>query len=411
MEELLNRMSSLADEAGDWRDHLPYEAAVRYVEDDRFKAMYGSHVDACGYCRRLVDALHPPKYIEEAFVVKALDSNRSVDVLAATTNAWLSLDAARDVFVAELKNGPVENIRSWASVQKELAQILDVLGGRDSLASAPWYSTIALSLGGVAGAADAAMGGVWVPSAVERVTSYLLTFRYRVVHGGDLRDGGISERLFDVGRPFGRRTTADSLEREAGMIPEPEYGVLNYCAWPVHMAMNRSEFEVCASHLSRTGMVNCLTLDGEPRPYTDFTAVRPRMARRNEWEKGLAALRETMVQNSFAKIAIGGATDAGGSTVPMLVQDALVSLEHEHPLYVLGGFGGQAQEVAVALGLTDVYRTEPGSGTTLVCINEFEGWQCLHNGLDESENQQLAETDDVEQAMSLVLQGLRRLSA
>jgi hypothetical protein len=58
-EALLADMEALANEAGDWRDHLPYEVALDYHEKPKIQAIYKPHVDSCIYCQRLIDTLHP----------------------------------------------------------------------------------------------------------------------------------------------------------------------------------------------------------------------------------------------------------------------------------------------------------------------------------------------------------------
>ena len=61
MESHLDQMSVIADEAGDWRSHLPYAAAAGYLENSQYRKEYGAHVDACLYCHQLIDALHARK--------------------------------------------------------------------------------------------------------------------------------------------------------------------------------------------------------------------------------------------------------------------------------------------------------------------------------------------------------------
>ena len=80
-------------------------------------------------------------------------------------------------------------------------------------------------------------------------------------------------------------------------------------------------------------------------------------------------------------------------------------------MYILGGFGGYAREIALALRLTDESSATSECLPSLNEITDYQGWQCLHNGLDEAENQRLAETDDAEEAMRLVLQGIGRVVA
>lgn len=56
---VLEDMDILAEEAGDWREHIPYNAARCYDDDPDIAAQYAPHVDQCGYCQRLIDAVNP----------------------------------------------------------------------------------------------------------------------------------------------------------------------------------------------------------------------------------------------------------------------------------------------------------------------------------------------------------------
>ena len=115
----------------------------------------------------------------------------------------------------------------------------------------------------------------------------------------------------------------------------------------------------------------------------------------------MAALRNTIGHHTLARIAIGGATTPINGPMPTLAQDALASLQDEQPLYVLGGFGGCAKNIATALQLTATPTTKSKT-RGLERFAPFAGPQSLHNGLDAAENQSLADTADVEEAMRLV---------
>ena len=58
-ESALREMEALADEAGDWRIHLPYEALVGYHIDSNVRAQYSKHYDNCSFCQKAMDVLNP----------------------------------------------------------------------------------------------------------------------------------------------------------------------------------------------------------------------------------------------------------------------------------------------------------------------------------------------------------------
>ncbi len=55
---VLADMKALANEAGDWRDHLPFEAALHFQDDSKVREACKIHVDSCKYCQRLINILH-----------------------------------------------------------------------------------------------------------------------------------------------------------------------------------------------------------------------------------------------------------------------------------------------------------------------------------------------------------------
>lgn len=80
-ETLLAEMETLANEAGDSRDHLPYEVALQFHEQSKITKAYKNHVDDCEYCRRLIDTLHPSdRVIDE--LQNALNKNKTEEAPA-----------------------------------------------------------------------------------------------------------------------------------------------------------------------------------------------------------------------------------------------------------------------------------------------------------------------------------------
>ena len=57
VDEFLAEVEELGTEAGDWKIHLPNEAASQYRMSRAIRAKYGEHAEACSYCQELVDLL------------------------------------------------------------------------------------------------------------------------------------------------------------------------------------------------------------------------------------------------------------------------------------------------------------------------------------------------------------------
>ena len=332
------------------------------------------------------------------------------DPASALMEARTSLDAIRHILAAPHHGTGVGTLRHWANAQRRLMDAQVGVDGPDSFIPNPWSATVALSLDAPSGPGAPDMAGDWLANDAEQVASFLLACGFRVAHAGDLRPGGISERLFRLASQYGRRVSTEALQSHAAAAPSGQFGVTGYCAWPIHIRMPTEELETYVIDCGGSDNLNFLTLDGESRPYTYFSdAVRHDPAP-DEWTKGMFALRNTMVRDSFARVAIGGGTGIAHERMPALAQDALSSLQNRRPLYILAGFGGCARDIAFALKLTD---SRPASQPEWQGLDEFApyvGSNSLHNGLDAAENQSLAETNDVEEAMRLVILGLDRIS-
>ena len=60
-DEFLAGVSKLAEEAGDWRDHLPYEAFRYFNQREDIRAQFGEHVESCKYCQELIEVIGVPR--------------------------------------------------------------------------------------------------------------------------------------------------------------------------------------------------------------------------------------------------------------------------------------------------------------------------------------------------------------
>lgn len=53
IESFLKSVEALAAEAGDWRDHLPYDALIGYRHVAAIRERFEDHFTACKYCQEL----------------------------------------------------------------------------------------------------------------------------------------------------------------------------------------------------------------------------------------------------------------------------------------------------------------------------------------------------------------------
>ena len=63
METALAEMAELDAVAGDWKEHLPYDAAISYFADESVREQFEAHVGGCVFCQEMLDALNPSNQI------------------------------------------------------------------------------------------------------------------------------------------------------------------------------------------------------------------------------------------------------------------------------------------------------------------------------------------------------------
>ena len=419
MELLLKEMSQLAHEAGDWRGHLPYEAAVAFHEDSRYRAQYKEHVDACTYCQQLVDTLHPSPSVLDNLLSVVHDGQftpfvtHSAAEAAAEALAGLEpmRDFLRDVLSDWTTDLPPGTLKGWTRAQQLLGYVSSFEQDNHIGALTPWSETIAFSL-------DTHPQGTSVQPAndpraqvIEEAASVLLACGFRVAHAGDPHPGGMFERIHMLADKFAPRACRNLPTIDTTQTLDVTLGVTGYCTWPIHSSITPDELRSQKGVLYSSDTVKWIAADGSIHQCPSFRDIGHNEPFQQDWKEGLHTLRETMVHETFARIAIGGTTNHLGEAMPSLACDTLASLRHRQPLYLLAGFGGCTKDIARALGLIETQSITDGESHYLQQFASYSGAQCLNNGLDSADNHALAATSDLEQAMGLVLKGLHRVSS
>lgn len=262
---------------------------------------------------------------------------------------------------------------------------------------------------------DRGLGELHVRHAFIEIVRHVLASGGSIAYGGDLRAGGYTEALLDLIRTYNRRDIAG-----------PER-VFCYFAWPLWLDLTLAD---------KADIANLATLIPVDAP-AGAPEHLPAPRERNPCERllgsiALTAMRERMTADIGARIVLGGRVAGQQGLYPGVLEEAILGLRAGTPLFVSGGFGGCGRIVCAALrGYSSAELTldfqlhhTPRYGELLeaggrsgiqpryeLIVDEFAraGLEGLRNGLDASDNAQLAETNDVDEVVALVLRGLRRL--
>lgn len=277
------------------------------------------------------------------------------------------------------------------------------------------------------------LGKMHVEHAFWEITRQLLALGANVAYGGDHRVGGYTQRLFDVVRTY----TRDEVD--------PKTRIYNYLAWPIHRSL---------SHADRNNVTDVCTLVDCPLPGdlandpvvlalkpTDRVPPDP-AANRRIWVRCLTAMREQMNAEIDARILLGGRyggivdgkLDRFLGKYAGLVEEGHLAIARGKPTYLLSGFGGctavivEALQGAAPAPLTLEYHTTadpvykelvqthslaPDAPIDYERLrSEFgsTGIGGLKNGLDEEDNRRLLATDEVDEAVAVVIAGLEQIA-
>ena len=232
--------------------------------------------------------------------------------------------------------------------------------------------------------------------AMAEISMYLLATGANLAYGGDLRRHGFTELLFELSLRY-HRTDRDNETR-----------VIDYLAWPVHIRMTVDELDAIADELVGSGQLALIGIGGMRLSLEERRELPRHEPDDHEWSTGLTAMRQLMRAETDVRILLGGRVEGYKGCMPGIAEEALLSLQVGQAAFLLGGFGGCTRDIAETLGLVDAWA---GSRTAWPGRQQFERYtpDGLQNGLSVKENQVLAHTPYIDQAVTLVLQGLHRL--
>lgn len=235
---------------------------------------------------------------------------------------------------------------------------------------------------------------------MAEVARHMLAQGMKLMYGGDLRQHGFSELLFEL------------VARHRPDLDETgdRTGVYNFLAWPVHIELTFEALETRAADLARSAELVLLDQQGSVLTMHARQLLSQQQASAQDWSAGLTAMRRAMLARTDARVVLGGRVDMFKGAMPGIAEEALLSLGAKQPLFVLGGFGGCARDIAETLGLVEAW---PGLRATWAGRDAFNGYSPpdLNNGLTAEENVALARTPHVDQAIILILRGLLKVVA
>ena len=233
--------------------------------------------------------------------------------------------------------------------------------------------------------------------ATAELALQLLASGANLAYGGDLRAHGFTRLLFQL---VLRYTSTSDLQDAVR--------VTNHLAWPVHIRMPVDQIDRLAAELRGAADLVLLGCDGTQVAMDARRKLPRREPTEEQWRSGLTAMREIQRSCTDARVLLGGQVEKFKGNMPGVAEEALVSLRAGQPVFLIGGFGGCARDIAETLGLVEPWDGSRDGWGGRRRLEEWTG-RDLNNGLSAEENHALASTPFIGQAVMLVLRGVNRL--
>jgi len=259
--------------------------------------------------------------------------------------------------------------------------------------------------------------------AMIEIARYIIASGGSVAYGGDMRQGGFTELLFDLLAYY--KTDAEI---------EPSERFQSYLAYPISTTLTKE----------KEAELKQIVTFKKVAPPEDLHVANPEAFLKPNspknlyvWTRCLTKMREEMEVQCHARIFIGGRTSGYKGKCPGILEEFLIAIKHNHPVYLIGAFGGITSEIInvlkneVAESFTNEYHLENAEYKKM-----FESYNQKHpdniidydqyrsiiqdigvkgisdlNGLTEDENLRLATTPHVSEIVFLILKGLTRYFA
>ena len=236
-----------------------------------------------------------------------------------------------------------------------------------------------------------------VKESTAEIVMHLFACGVNVAYGGDWRRSGYTEAFFQLALRY-------RLAHDSGSSR-----MTNYLAWPVHIALQADNLNDFNDEVKGFADLVLLGRQGDLLSLEDRQSFEAHEPDSNEWSQGLTEMRTHMIRDSDILILIGGRVEGFKGRMPGVAEESLLSLQSGTPLFLVGGFGGCARDIAEELGLAERWA---GSRGHWPGREEFApyGPESLGNQLTPEENRILAKTPYIDQMLTIIIRGLERLT-
>ena len=239
---------------------------------------------------------------------------------------------------------------------------------------------------------------------------HILIANGKIVYGGNLQQDGFTERFRDLSFQYGQYRHL-ALGKQEPKNPEDERYMTAFIAWPFHLTIDndqRSEFKHC-----RVDIHFCKPCDMVSPEEAKSGVEGTDAEKREKRARSLTVMREDMESSKYsdgsdedkellARIFIGGKTVSSYGSKPGILEEFEISLKHNRPIFLLGGFGGETRRIV------DHINKVPGK--EIVGLKQIEFKELNNQVTDKNEIEVLSNSTNILEIIPIVLRALNNIA-
>jgi len=242
------------------------------------------------------------------------------------------------------------------------------------------------------------IGQEMLNDVVVELLRHIFISNGHIVYGGNLALNGFTELFRSLSYQYGQYHRMH-VENEGD--DDIEQYVTSFVAWPYSELINNDQR--CEYIHSRVNLIP-LELPDEAKVDGIDEVTKQRLAltsMRTHLEKYSSEDSEGNRQPLLAHLFIGGKTTGSKGSKPGILEEFLIAKNQHHPIFLLGGFGGETEIIAKHIS---------GENHTLADLEGLD-FGDLNNGIDdESIQRNILTSTNITEIIPHILQALNKLA-
>ena len=248
------------------------------------------------------------------------------------------------------------------------------------------------------------------------LSRHILKAGGKMIYGGDLRKDGYTKLFRDLSDQYGK------YEKEKHDVTY----FTNYLSWPIYNKMSMLDK---ADYLScRVQLVECEPSVAVSADMKNDFVPPVNVDLRYMWATSLTAMRQNAELQAKARVLVGGKLKGFSGCMAGIVEEFIIARKANHPVYLIGGFGGAAKllseiiekdavksEVLLNIACEDAkyrelfgYYDAQGEHIDYSILDTIILADLRNNGLTDDENLRLFHSVNIMEIVSLVQKGLSK---